>query len=252
MVSIATLVFSSSSLALLENSVLKDIRTYPIPATAWSPGLAVQHLDVGTNMSVGIGGIRVLPSIWTSPCWRSTLLAFFPLKGSLKNIAGTTGGLVARGGTLAYIDGPFGEAANIAGQQPVLEILQLPLAPHPPTRLRPGCSSTPIRPAAPWLASPTPSCWTARGTCRMRSFSRMSASTSKRSSPPWERRAPGPGTATLPRLALFINSQIDNLYYLSNAVVSVSAILVTVFDIGSYQAVYNQPPTVLNRGGTRS
>lgn len=60
--SLITLVTTANQISLLENGVFKFARTYTNAATSWKPGIAVQHLDQATNISVDLHGIRTLPS----------------------------------------------------------------------------------------------------------------------------------------------------------------------------------------------
>jgi hypothetical protein len=125
---VVTLVTSGTSVSLLENGVFKYQRAYA-PASQWSPGLAVQHLDVGTSVSVDVGGVRALPCIKPPSLLavdlQSQLLAYFSLKGTPQNAARNSGDLVAVGGTPAYTTGPYGLAANFAGGSAVFAFPQL-------------------------------------------------------------------------------------------------------------------------------
>lgn len=125
---IVTLVTNGSSISLLENGVFKFQRNYSAVAQ-WNPSLSVQHLDVGTDVSVDIGGIRVLPCIKPPSLLaidlQDEMLAYFSLKGTAENAAQNSGDLVALGGTPAYTPGPFGLAANFSGGKVVFEFPRL-------------------------------------------------------------------------------------------------------------------------------
>jgi PLAT/LH2 domain len=59
---VVTFVCSASAICILENGFYVCTRAYPHGLPRLSPGLAVQHLDYGTNVSVDIGGFRTVPS----------------------------------------------------------------------------------------------------------------------------------------------------------------------------------------------
>lgn len=59
---VVTLVCSANAICILENGIFMGTRNYPQGVPALSPGLAIQHLDSETDVSVDVGGFRTIPA----------------------------------------------------------------------------------------------------------------------------------------------------------------------------------------------
>lgn len=84
---LVTLVTAPDRITLLEDGLVKYERTYPA-TTGWNPGVAVQHLDTGTDVSVDFGGIRTLPSTKPGQGFDAGLLAWWPLSVDAQDMSG--------------------------------------------------------------------------------------------------------------------------------------------------------------------
>lgn len=253
---IVTLVMSPTAITLIEDGTYKYTRSYAITAS-WPLGLAVRQADPGGGVSVDVGGVRVLPSV-KPPALLATdlqdsLLAYFSLKGTLENIAGTTGPLVPTNGAPAYIDGRFGKAASFAGGRTTLQIPQLPVVASPSYTLSawvlvngypPANSLTGI--AGPLLLDSTGHLQYSFIYNNQRSYQRQFfPSAGILSTGQWHNVAVTYSYEEA-RLAIFIDGRLDSVNYLGSETASASAIVPAYFGVGGYQADFSHQAVILN------
>ena len=123
-----TLVYSPTSVALFEDNLFRFKRTY----TGGTPGDAVfwvQHLDVGTPVSVQLTNFRGVPLAKTTEMLAMDMapdvLLYYPLKADLAEtvIGDPSLALAAVNGFVPrFIPGLFGPAMNFSGQQGSLKM----------------------------------------------------------------------------------------------------------------------------------
>lgn len=254
---IVTLITSPTQMTLLENGVVTFQRSYTTVAETWNPGLAVQHWDAGTNVSVDIGGIRILPTIKTPALLaidlQDELLAYFPLKGDLANAAGTSDPLGATGWTPTYVPGPFGLTASLAGQNVGFSLPRLP------------ASTSPSYTLSVWVKvdgyPPDDKLTGIAGTLLLDSTGHVQFMFVYNNSRAYqEQRFSSVGVLSLgqwhnvvvtysfeeSRLGVFIDGVLDSIYYMANSVASASAIVPAMFYVGAYTTGFDQPLVVLN------
>ncbi|RIA98827.1 hypothetical protein C1645_812318 [Glomus cerebriforme] len=122
---LVTMITTENRISFLENGIFKFTRNWNREAK-----LSIAHLRVDTNLSIDLSGIRTLPSS-KSPALLLTdlqpsLLAYFPLKGSIENVMSSDQQLVmTEEGSQNFIQGPFGLAANFSGKRTALQMPQL-------------------------------------------------------------------------------------------------------------------------------
>lgn len=253
---IVTLVTTATTISLLENGVFKYQRNYSQVAN-WNPSLAVQHLDVGTNVSVDVGGIRTLPSIkprsLLAADMQNELLAYFPLKGSLKNAAGNSGDLVPLVGDPAYVSGPFGLAANFSGQTTVLQVPQLQTSTSPSYTLSTWVLVNNYPPAGKLTAIAGALLLDSGGNLNFNFLfntqlvhqSQMFKSSAPLSKNQWH-NVVITYSYEESRLGIFVDGKIDSIFYLGSTVASASAIVPAFYYVGGFKASFDESFVMLD------
>ncbi|KAJ3538267.1 hypothetical protein NM688_g6545 [Phlebia brevispora] len=129
-----TLVYSQTSISLLENGVYRYTQTYTDSGKPWEAIFFVQHRDNGTAISVDLSNVRCVPFAKTAEMLirdlQPTLLAYYPLKADLTEAICTIPALDLApyaGYVPTFVQGMFGKAAQFAGQGGALA---LPLYPY--------------------------------------------------------------------------------------------------------------------------
>lgn len=251
---VVTIITSATSVALFENGVYKFKRSYDTTAS-WNPGLSVQHLDVNTNVSVDIGGIRALPSAKSSTLLgydlTSDTLAYFPFKGTLENAMGNSNDLTVSSGSMTYTDGKYGLAGDFSNGSTILSIPDLSQATSDSYTL------------AVWVridSLPTSGTLTGIvGNLLLDSNGRLNFNFVYNNQYTFQNQILTSSTTLAAdgetwynviitysydetRLGIYINGALDNLYYLDSDVASSSAIIPCYGTIGGFQAAYNESP----------
>lgn len=253
---IVTLVTSPTTLSLIENGVYKYSRAYPETAS-WPVKLVIQHIGTGGGVSVDAGGVRVLPGIkppeLLATDLQDSLLAYFPLKGTLENLAGTTGPLVPANGTPAYVDGRFGKAVSFAGGKMTLSIPELPVAASPSYTLSAWVLVNGYPPADSLTGITGPLLLDSTGRLQylfifnnQRSYQQQFFRSARALSTGQWHSVAVTYSYEEARLAIFIDGALDSVSYLGSETASISAIVPACFSVGGYQADYSHPAVVLN------
>ncbi|HEV2801414.1 MAG TPA: LamG-like jellyroll fold domain-containing protein [Pyrinomonadaceae bacterium] len=254
--SIVTLVTTATQMALLENGVYKYHLSYR-PVANWNPSLAVQHLDVGTDVSVDVGGIRVLPSIKPQSLLatdlQNELLAYFPLKGSLGNAAGNSSGLVPLGGDPNYVRGPFGLAANFSGQKTVLQVPQLQTSTSPSYTLSTWVLVKNYPPAGKLTAIAGALLLDSDGKLNFNFLfniqlvyqSQLFKSSAPLGTNQWH-NVVITYSYEESRLGIFVDGKIDSIFYLGSTVASASAIVPAFHYVGGFKASFDESFVMLD------
>lgn len=120
-------VFNSTNVAVLENGVYRFRRTFPTRRD-FNAVFHVQHLDVGTEVSVDLSHVRALPFRKTAVNhvrdMGPFLLAYYPLKGSIAEDSKDLPSLnllPTSGYQPSYCAGAFGPAVQFRGLPGALE-----------------------------------------------------------------------------------------------------------------------------------
>ncbi|KAJ3556334.1 hypothetical protein NM688_g2085 [Phlebia brevispora] len=131
---VVTLVYSQTSMSLLENGVYRYTQTYTDSGKPWDATFYVQHLDANTAVSVDLSNVRCVPLGKTAEMLirdlQPTLLAYYPLKTDVAEAICTVPALDLApyaGYTPTFVKGIFGNAADFSGQGGALK---LPLYPY--------------------------------------------------------------------------------------------------------------------------
>lgn len=252
---LVTLVMTATTVTLLEDGVFRYVRSYA-PVDSWNPGLAVQHLDTGTNVSVDIGGIRVLPSIkpgkQLAADLQNVLLAYFPLKGSLENAAGNSDDLIPVGGAVSYTNGPFGFAANFAGGTAV-KLPRLSQSTSPSFTLSAWVKVNNYPAAGKLTGIAGALLLDSEGRVNFQFLFNRQAVYENRTFKSVSALARGKWQNVIvtyssmeSRLGIYIDGKIDSLLYLDREVASSSALVPAYYYVGGYQAGYGEPMVVLD------
>lgn len=254
---VVTLVMSATSVSVLENGGLRFRRRYPAAAPGWRIGVGVRHVD--GDLSVDLGGVRVLPSIKPPELLavdlRDRLLGYFPLKGALNNAAGNSADLIAVEGEPAYTPGPCGVAADFSGGGSVLAFPRLAAVMAQSYTLSVWVRVNAHPPAGSTTAIAGTLLLDAEGRLEYRFLyndQRVYQDRAFRSARPlapgtWHHVAVTFGHDEA-RLGIYVDGAIDSIHYLDEGAVSASAILPSTWHVGGYKPGHDHPFTRLDGG----
>ncbi|BDA79398.1 hypothetical protein LPTSP3_g23280 [Leptospira kobayashii] len=254
--SIVTIVTTKTSISLFENGVWKYDRVYGT-VSEWNPGLAVQHLDTNTNVSVDVGGIRVLPGIKPPELLaidlQDSVLCFFPLKNTLENIACNCDGLKVVRGTPKYVQGKFGSALDFSANDTVIEIPSLPMSASPSytlsvwVKINAYPASGQLTGIAGALLLDSNGKLNFKFLYNLKSVyqNQIFQSASPISKGEWHNIIVSYSYEET-RLGIYVDGKVDSIFYLDSTIASASAIIPGYFNIGSFQNSYNGNYVILN------
>ena len=89
-----TIIYSPTSISLLEDGRYKYTRQYPTANASWTGTFSIQHLDKGTAVSIDLSNVRCLPFAMSLPPPATYHIRNFKFSTSYMNLSILTGPIV--------------------------------------------------------------------------------------------------------------------------------------------------------------